>query len=120
MEESDEELADAGEKINIEEEEEEVEDEIIESDIELEGDMVEPDNESPQKVLSYFPISFCFNFFKLISHCVVFGVRRWETLRWRLPMITVMLPIQLRPKLWMPFLKVNTHNLLFIYLFSFV
>ncbi|KAG8486696.1 hypothetical protein CXB51_020161 [Gossypium anomalum] len=48
VEESDEELADAGVKINIEEEEEE--DEIIESDIELEGDTVEPDNEPPQKM----------------------------------------------------------------------
>ena len=51
MEESDEEVADEGEKINVEEEEEEEEeDEIIESDIELEGDMVEPDNDPPQKV----------------------------------------------------------------------
>ncbi|TYI53676.1 hypothetical protein E1A91_D11G021200v1 [Gossypium mustelinum] len=46
MEESDEEVADGGEKINLEEEEEE----IIESDIELEGDVVEPDNDPPQKM----------------------------------------------------------------------
>ncbi|XP_022759132.1 FAM10 family protein At4g22670-like isoform X2 [Durio zibethinus] len=49
VEESDEELADDGEKINVEEEEEE-EDEIIESDVELEDDTVEPDNDPPQKM----------------------------------------------------------------------
>ncbi|KAK8584404.1 hypothetical protein V6N13_109801 [Hibiscus sabdariffa] len=49
VEESDEEMADGGEKINAEEEEEE-EDEIIESDIELEGETVEPDNDPPQKM----------------------------------------------------------------------
>lgn len=32
----------------------EEEDEIIESDIELEGETVEPDNDSPQKVLFYY------------------------------------------------------------------
>ncbi|KAK8504628.1 hypothetical protein V6N13_097513 [Hibiscus sabdariffa] len=48
VEESDEEMADEGEKINVEEEEEE--EEIIESDIELEGETVEPDNEPPQKM----------------------------------------------------------------------
>ena len=31
--------------------EEEEEDEIMESDVELEGDIVEPDNDPPQKVL---------------------------------------------------------------------
>ncbi|KAH1080373.1 hypothetical protein J1N35_020134 [Gossypium stocksii] len=46
MEESDEEVADDGEKVNLEEEEEE----IIESDIELEGDVVEPDSDPPQKM----------------------------------------------------------------------
>ena len=35
-----------------EEEEEEEEDEIVESDVELEGDTVEPDNDPPQKVVS--------------------------------------------------------------------
>ena len=33
-------------------EEEEEEDEIVESDVELEGDTVEPDNDPPQKVVS--------------------------------------------------------------------
>ncbi|OMP02200.1 Heat shock chaperonin-binding protein [Corchorus capsularis] len=47
-EESDEEVGDEGEKINVEEEEEE--DEIMESDIELEGETVEPDNDPPQKM----------------------------------------------------------------------
>ncbi|XVF10773.1 hypothetical protein REPUB_Repub07fG0211900 [Reevesia pubescens] len=50
VEETDAEVADEGEKINVEEEEEEEEDEIIESDIELEGDTVEPDNDPPQKM----------------------------------------------------------------------
>ncbi|EOY24457.1 hypothetical protein QUC31_008754 [Theobroma cacao] len=45
---SDDEMADEGEKLNVEEEEEE--DEIVESDIELEGDTVEPDNDPPQKM----------------------------------------------------------------------
>lgn len=44
-EESDEDMADA--QANFAEEEE---DEIIESDIELEGETVEPDNDPPQKV----------------------------------------------------------------------
>lgn len=48
MDESDEDMAeDEGKHGNVEEEEE---DEIIESDIELEGDIVEPDNDPPQKV----------------------------------------------------------------------
>ena len=33
-------------------EETEEEDEIVESDVELEGDTVEPDNDPPQKVVS--------------------------------------------------------------------
>ncbi|KAA3475897.1 FAM10 family protein isoform X1 [Gossypium australe] len=52
MEENDEEVADDGEKVNLEEEEEE----IIESDIELEGDVVEPDNDPPQKIGSHLTI----------------------------------------------------------------
>lgn len=36
------------------EEPEEEEDEIIESDIEFEGETVEPDNDPPQKVCPYF------------------------------------------------------------------
>lgn len=49
MEESDEEMekSEGHEKTTVEEEEE---DEIIESDIELEGETVEPDNDPPQKV----------------------------------------------------------------------
>lgn len=37
--------------------EEEEEEEIVESDVELEGDIVEPDNDPPQKV--YFIFYFC-------------------------------------------------------------
>lgn len=49
MEESDEDMAgDEPTDANVEEEEEE--DDIIESDIELEGETVEPDNDPPQKV----------------------------------------------------------------------
>ena len=55
MDESDEDMADAKphvEEVEEEEEEEEEEDdEIIESDIELEGETVEPDNDPPQKVI---------------------------------------------------------------------
>lgn len=48
MEESDDDMADAeAAQVHVEEEEE---DEIIESDVELEGDTVKPDNEPPQKV----------------------------------------------------------------------
>lgn len=48
MEESDDDMAEAeAAQVHVEEEEE---DEIIESDVELEGDTVEPDNEPPQKV----------------------------------------------------------------------
>ena len=87
VEESDEEVADEGEKINVEEEveEEEEEDEIIESDIELEGDTVEPDNDPPQKVSSNLTMNFCFNIFDLflIVLFFIFGVYRWETLPWR-------------------------------------
>ncbi|KAK0586411.1 hypothetical protein LWI29_006469 [Acer saccharum] len=46
-EESDEEIEEDEAKKNVEEEEE---DEIIESDVELEGDIVEPDNDPPQKM----------------------------------------------------------------------
>ncbi|KAK4843675.1 hypothetical protein QYF36_011359 [Acer negundo] len=46
-EESDEEMGEDEGKKNVEEEEE---DEIIESDVELEGDIVEPDNDPPQKM----------------------------------------------------------------------
>lgn len=35
-------------------EEEEEEDEIVESDIEFEGETVEPDNDPPQKVCFFF------------------------------------------------------------------
>lgn len=50
MDESDEDMADnEGTQVNVEEEEEE-EDEIVESDIELEGEIVEPDHDPPQKV----------------------------------------------------------------------
>lgn len=38
-------------KPNVEEVEEEEEEELVESDVELEGDTVEPDNDPPQKVL---------------------------------------------------------------------
>lgn len=49
MDESDEDIADAeGTQQSTYEEED---DEIIESDIELEGDTMEPDNDPPQKVL---------------------------------------------------------------------
>lgn len=49
MEESDEDMAgDEPTHANVEEEEEE--DDIVESDIELEGETVEPDNDPPQKV----------------------------------------------------------------------
>lgn len=54
---SDDEMADEGEKLNVEEEEEE--DEIVESDIELEGDTVEPDNDPPQKVSSNLAMNLC-------------------------------------------------------------
>ncbi|KAL6280125.1 hypothetical protein ACE6H2_017006 [Prunus campanulata] len=48
VEESDDDMADAeAAQVHVEEEEE---DEIIESDVELEGDTVEPDNEPPQKM----------------------------------------------------------------------
>lgn len=52
VEENDEDMADteaAGPKV-----EEEEEDEIIESDIEIEGETVEPDNDPPQKVSLFF------------------------------------------------------------------
>lgn len=49
MEESDDDMEETEEpKPKVEEEEEE--DEIVESDVELEGDTVEPDNDPPQKV----------------------------------------------------------------------
>ena len=51
MEEEEEE--DEGAKVNVEEEEE---DEIIESDVELEGEIVEPDNDPPQKVCCVFKV----------------------------------------------------------------
>ena len=50
VEESDEEIEDK-EGPQAEPEKEEEEDEIIESDIEIEGKTVEPDNDPPQKVL---------------------------------------------------------------------
>lgn len=51
MEESDEDMEETeGGHVKVEEEEEE--DEIIESDMELEGETVEPDDEPPQKVFS--------------------------------------------------------------------
>ncbi|KAH7514109.1 FAM10 family protein At4g22670 [Ziziphus jujuba] len=50
VDESDEDMADnEGTQVNVEEEEEE-EDEIVESDIELEGEIVEPDHDPPQKM----------------------------------------------------------------------
>lgn len=50
MEESEDEMED-NERAETTVEEEEEEDEIIESDIELEGETVEPDNDATQKVL---------------------------------------------------------------------
>ena len=47
MDESDDEMAEEARAPQFEEEEEE---EIVESDIELEGETVEPDNDPPQKV----------------------------------------------------------------------
>lgn len=48
VEESDDDMADTeAAQVHVEEEE----DEIIESDVELEGDIVEPDDEPPQKVV---------------------------------------------------------------------
>lgn len=49
MEESDDDMSEEAEpeQVHVKEEEEE---EIVESDLELEGDIVEPDNEPPQKV----------------------------------------------------------------------
>lgn len=47
MEESDDDMQDKEAQKSAEEEE----DEIVESDIELEGETVEPDNDPPQKVL---------------------------------------------------------------------
>lgn len=64
MEESDDDMADMdGGKGNADEEVEE--DEIVESDIELEGETVEPDSDPPQKVF--------FLLFELKSHfyCIV-------------------------------------------------
>lgn len=42
------------EESQVEPQVEEEEEEIIESDLELEGDTVDPDNDPPQKVLLYF------------------------------------------------------------------
>ena len=64
MEESDEDM-DAG-KGNADDEADE-EDEIIESDVELEGEIVEADNDPAQKVLSFFSISIEF----YISVCII-------------------------------------------------
>lgn len=51
--ESDDDIEDVEEeKVKVEEVEEE--DEIIESDVELEGDTVEPDDDPPQKVIYLF------------------------------------------------------------------
>lgn len=43
-------VEESDEEVEPPQEEEEEEDEIIESDIELEGETVEPDNDPPQKV----------------------------------------------------------------------
>lgn len=90
MEESDEEMEDK-EGPQGEPEQEEEEDEIIESDIELEGEVVEPDNDPPQKVFfgSYIICAFDFipfivsdNYLHtvyLLRLVMVFGVCRWVT-----------------------------------------
>jgi len=49
VEESDDDMEET-EEVKPKVEEEEEEDEIVESDVELEGDTVEPDNDPPQKV----------------------------------------------------------------------
>ena len=64
MDESDDDMVDNEDtKKNVDEEEEE-DDEIIESDIELEGDIVEPDNDPPQKVCLWKFLFILFYFFK--------------------------------------------------------
>lgn len=110
MEESDDDMADneGAQGKAHEEEEEEEDDEIIESDIELEGETVEPDNDPPQKV-----VYASFNFIYFIFVCVymyicvecLFGCR-WETLRLRSAMRIAMRRRRRRPKLWKPFRKV--------------
>ena len=60
MEESDEEMD--GEKGNAGDEVEEEEEEIVESDIELEGEIVEPDNDPSQKVFFFSSNQFSFLF----------------------------------------------------------
>lgn len=64
VEESDEDMADTdGGKGNAYDEGEE--DEIIESDLELEGETVEPDNDPPQKVFLSSSLNCIFNFIVL-------------------------------------------------------
>lgn len=63
-----------------EEPEEEEEDEIVESDIELEGDTVEPDNDPPQKVpFRSYCVSVLLCFFNVLSSVsMALAVCRWE------------------------------------------
>lgn len=65
MEESDEDM-DAG-KGNADDEADE-EDEIIESDVELEGEIVEADNDPAQKVLSFFYFNRILHFY--LYNCI--------------------------------------------------
>lgn len=67
------------------EEEEEEEDEIVESDVELEGDTVEPDNDPPQKVkLPNKASAFWFtNFTQIMSLDSLCFRYRWVTHRWK-------------------------------------
>ncbi len=113
MEESDEEMD--GEKGNAGDEVEEEEEEIVESDIELEGEIVEPDNDPSQKV--FFFSSYQFSFLFSLCFFVVVGVCafelmedlifcRWEMHRSRSLKRAVMPRRLLRLKPWKPFLKV--------------
>lgn len=104
--ESDEDIEDVGGEESKVDEEEEDEDEIIESDIELEGEIVEPDNDPPQKVIYFSTVIYssyssdCIPSFLLseyLSHC------RWETSLSRSLKRVVMLRSQPKPKPWKPF-----------------
>lgn len=54
----------------------ESDDEIIESDIELEGEVVEADNDPPQKVNKHENTDYYYYFSTCISSC--FDLCRWE------------------------------------------
>lgn len=79
MEESDEDM-DAG-KGNADDEAEE-EDEIIESDVELEGEIVEADNDPAQKVLSF--VLFQSFFFCLLLLCIIVLMEDLVICRWEI------------------------------------